>query len=233
MSASPDTVATRTEAMLQNFVTQVPADAGQAFASEQAGLDADGLPDGIAQPDSVMPDGELLDEHGDATSLAKARGGKPAVVVFYRGAWCPFCNVALRTYQDQLQPELARRGVELIAISPQKPDGSLSMQQSNGLTYTVLSDPGNEIATALGLLTAPSAETIEAQLTLGLKLTELNADGTHALPRCPPSRLSTPPGSSAGSRFTPTTLSVPRPRTSSPPTTRRSDHAHRRPGPPR
>ncbi|MGH7746034.1 MAG: hypothetical protein ACREQ5_14860, partial [Candidatus Dormibacteria bacterium] len=43
--------------------------------------------------------------------------------VFYRGAWCPYCNIALRTYQAALVPELARRGVPLLAISPQAPDG--------------------------------------------------------------------------------------------------------------
>ncbi|MEV8615277.1 redoxin family protein [Amycolatopsis sp. NPDC051373] len=46
-----------------------------------------------------MPDGDLLDAHGAATTLTAARAGKPAVVVTYRGAWCPYCNIALRTYQ--------------------------------------------------------------------------------------------------------------------------------------
>ena len=104
------------------------------------------------------------------------------MVVFYRGAWCPYCNVALRAYQDQLAPALDDRGAGLIAISPQKPDGSLSMTETNKLTFTVLSDPGNQIAAALGVLTAPSADTIDAQSSLGLDLTELNADGTRTLP---------------------------------------------------
>ena len=81
-----------------------------------------------------MPDGDLLDVHGDPTSLTRLRGGRPAVVAFYRGAWCPYCNIALRTYQSELVPALGRRGVELIAISPQKPDGSLTSAQSNELT---------------------------------------------------------------------------------------------------
>ena len=55
-----------------------------------------------------MPDGDLLDVHGAPTSLARLRGGRPAVVVFYRGAWCPYCNIALRTYQAELVPALGR-----------------------------------------------------------------------------------------------------------------------------
>ena len=64
-----------------------------------------------------------------------------AVLVFYRGAWCPYCNIALNTYQAELVHELADRYVALVAISPQAPDGSLSMQEKNELTFAVLSDP--------------------------------------------------------------------------------------------
>jgi peroxiredoxin len=88
----------------------------------------------------------------------------------------------LRTYQAELVPALGQRGVELIAVSPQKPDGSLTSAQSNELTYSVASDPGNQIATALGILTEPSPDSVAAQIKLGLDLTEANADGGKALP---------------------------------------------------
>ena len=76
-----------------------------------------------------------------------AAGSGTSVLVFYRGAWCPYCNIALSAYQEQLLPQLTGRGIPLVAISPQKPDGSLSMQQKNDLAFTVVSDPGNAIAT--------------------------------------------------------------------------------------
>ena len=62
------------------------------------------------------------------------------------------------------------------------PDGSLSTKESKELTFTVLSDPGNQIARQLGILTAPSDGTRAAQLQLGLDLTQVNADGTTGLP---------------------------------------------------
>ena len=102
--------------------------------------------------------------------------------MFYRGGWCPYCNITLRTYQAQLVPALAERGIGLIAISPQTPDGSLSTKKSKQLTFTVLSDPGNQIAAQLGILTAPSEGARAAQLQLGLDLTQVNADGTTGLP---------------------------------------------------
>lgn len=182
MSRATDTIAARTQQMLENLATQMPAQAAQTFEAEQAGLEATGRPEGVATAGAPMPDGKLLDVHGNPTSLSAARGGRPAVVVFYRGAWCPYCNVALRSYQDHLVPALTDRGAALIAISPQKPDGSLSMAETNELTFTVLSDPGNQISAALGILTAPTADAVDAQSSLGLDLTELNADGTRSLP---------------------------------------------------
>lgn len=176
------TIAEQVTTLKENMASQAPAGALEPFAAEQTGLDAAGIPDGVAAPGTAMPDGDLLDAHGTPTTLSASRSGRPAVVVFYRGAWCPYCNIALRTYQQQLAPALAEQGIELIAVSPQKPDGSLSMQETNELTYTVLSDPGNQIAGQLGIRTAPSADARQAQAAHGLDLAQVNADGTHGLP---------------------------------------------------
>jgi peroxiredoxin len=72
--------------------------------------------------------------------------------------------------------------VRLVAVSPQAPDGSLSMKEKNELTFTVLSDPGNRLAASVGIVTAPSVEARSAQLQFGLDLTAVNADGTTSLP---------------------------------------------------
>jgi peroxiredoxin len=176
------TIAEQVVTLNEGMTAQAPAEILAKFGAEQADLDAAGVPSGVAVAGSPMPDGDLLDAHGAATTLEKARDGKPAVVVFYRGAWCPFCNIALRTYEQQLVPELSARGVTLIAVSPQKPDGSLSMQETNELTFAVLSDPANQIAGQLGILTTPSDDARSAQAALGLDVTAVNADGTATLP---------------------------------------------------
>jgi peroxiredoxin len=161
---------------------QLPADVAGAFAAEQRGLAAGAIPVPKAASGDQMPDGHLLDVAGRPTSLAAALCSRPGVIVFYRGGWCPYCNIALRTYQAQLVPALAERRIPLIAISPQTPDGSLSTRETKQLTFTVLSDPGNQIASRLGILTAPSDGARAAQLQLGLDLTQVNADGTTTLP---------------------------------------------------
>jgi peroxiredoxin len=177
-----DTIANRVAALQSGIGDRLPDDVLSTFGAEQDALQEAGVPAGVAAPGSVMPDAQLLDVHGEPTTLAAAVGGRSAVVVFYRGAWCPYCNLTLRAYQEGLVPLLAERDIPLVAISPQKPDGSLSTQEQNELTFTVLSDPGNRIADALGVLTAPGDATRAAQLTLGIDLSATNADGTYGLP---------------------------------------------------
>jgi peroxiredoxin len=180
MTTTDPTIATQVETLQAQIAGALPADVLAAFAAEQEGLRRAGDPETGAV--GTTPDADLLDVHGRATTLTAARAGRPAVVVFYRGSWCPYCNIALRSYQAQLLPELRERGVELIAVSPQKPDGSLSTQETAELTFTVLSDPGNALARQLGIRTGPTDDARAAQRTLGLDLAELNADGTAELP---------------------------------------------------
>ncbi|MEV7156451.1 peroxiredoxin-like family protein [Streptomyces misionensis] len=171
-------IADQVTALTQAMASQAPTDALDAFHAEQMELDAAGVPAGVAAEGTVLPDASLQDAHGNPTTLRQTRAGRPAVIVFYRGAWCPYCNVALRTYERELAAELGERGVALIAVSPQKPDGSLTMAETNELSYAVLSDPGNVLGHALGIVTRPNDRALQAQASLGLDLAEVNADGT-------------------------------------------------------
>jgi peroxiredoxin len=182
MTTTNPSIAAQTELMHQGAAAHMPAEALAAFSAEQADLRATGTPSGIPVPGTAMPEGDLLDVHGQPTTLATVRGGKPAVVVFYRGGWCPYCNIALRAYEADLLPALRCGGIELVAVSPQKPDGSLSTQQANELSFTVVSDPGNQLARGLGILTEPTADVQVAQRSLGLNLAQSNADGTPIIP---------------------------------------------------
>lgn len=181
-TTEPNTIAARVAHLQAGMATQLPGDALAAFTADQQRMARAGVPAGAAQAGTTLPDPELLGPHGTATTLSALRAGRPAVVVFYRGAWCPYCNLALKTYQEELVPALARRGVAMIAISPQKPDGSLSMAETNALTFDVVSDPGNQIATALGIVIVPSEDSRAATEQLGLDLREANADGGYGLP---------------------------------------------------
>jgi peroxiredoxin len=180
MTTNP--IADGAAALAKNLAEQLPAEVLTSFVTERQQLAEAGIPAGVSKAGEQLPDAELLDAHGKATTLYDALGDKPAVVVFYRGAWCPYCNLALRTYQAELVEPLMRRDATLLAISPQKPDGSLTMQETNELTFTVLSDPGNTIAGRLGILTEPTDDTKASQAALGFEVAATNADGTAVIP---------------------------------------------------
>jgi peroxiredoxin len=101
---------------------------------------------GQQAPAIVLPDatGKTFDV---ATLLAKG----PVIVTFYRGGWCPYCNLELKAYQDLL-PRIAAAGASVVAISPEKPDDTLSTIEKNALAFPVLSDIGQEVGKAFGLV---------------------------------------------------------------------------------
>lgn len=119
-----ETIARRVDEFNVGFTAQIGPELSTVFDREQADLRAAGVPVAALGEGDSAPDAELLDATGSATSLRQIRGGAPTVLVFYRGAWCPYCNLTLRTYQQELLPALQDRGAQLVAVSPQTPEGT-------------------------------------------------------------------------------------------------------------
>jgi peroxiredoxin len=92
----------------------------------------------------------LRDSHGQEVSSADLLKRGPLVVTFYRGVWCPYCNMDLQAIKAAV-PEIRKRGAELVAISPQTAANSRRSQRENKLSFPILSDPGNEVAARFGL----------------------------------------------------------------------------------
>src|SRR5260370_24870290 len=90
----------------------------------------------------TMPRIELPDATGRMVDCGRLLDRGPLVVSFYRGGWCPYCNLELRGLQARLG-DLRALGASIVAISPELPDRSLSTAQKNRLEFPVLSDRGN------------------------------------------------------------------------------------------
>ncbi len=93
----------------------------------------------------------LKNARGTAVDVGTLLKKGPVIVTFYRGGWCPYCNFELKAYQEIL-PQIAAAGASLVAISPEKPDDSLSTAEKNALTFEVLSDIGQKVGRAFGLV---------------------------------------------------------------------------------
>jgi hypothetical protein len=90
------TIAQHVRALAEIMAGQPPNEVMGVFAREQAELASRGAPEGVLSAGATLPDADLLDAHGTATTLYHALGDQVAVVVFYRGAWCPYCNISLQ-----------------------------------------------------------------------------------------------------------------------------------------
>ncbi|REE88566.1 peroxiredoxin [Paenibacillus taihuensis] len=117
---------------------------------------------------------------GDVILFEELQKG-PIVLTFYRGGWCPFCNMQLNAYQ-QILPEIRAMGAQLIAISPQKPDHSLSLQEKEGLEFQVLSDPDGLVTAQYNLLFDVPEDVRELMEGIGVDLSEYNNTSQWVLP---------------------------------------------------
>ena len=146
-----------------------------------ADLRASGIEARALQVGDLAPDITLPDALGRPVRLSTLWERSPLVLVFYRGGWCPYCNLELRAWQQQL-PELQRLGAELVAVSPQTPDNSLSTAEKNELAFPVLSDSALQAATGFGVAFEMPPELIELYSRVGNDLAVLNGNGRWVLP---------------------------------------------------
>src|SRR5579862_8572466 len=98
----PTTIAEQVSRLAETAAAQPRNEIMDAFTREQADLAAREIPSGVIEAGATLPDAELLDPHGETTSLYAALGGRLTVLVLYRGGWCPYCNIALNTYRAEL-----------------------------------------------------------------------------------------------------------------------------------
>ena len=126
------------------------------------------------------PDFELPDANGKKVKLSELLGRGPVVVTWYRGGWCPYCNIALRGFHKSL-PEIRSAGASLVAISPEAPDNSLNTAEKNHLDFEVLSDRGSKVARAYGV-SYKIPKVIAEQFKGRLDLAKYNGDDSGELP---------------------------------------------------
>ncbi len=170
-------------AVIRNyFINEVfPA---QTVAVIQQALDElveSGISDRILKSGDQAPDFTLPNAKGEIIHLSQTLLRGPVVVVFYRGAWCPYCNLHLNALEKAL-PKITGVGGSLLAISPQTPDNSISLAQRNNLTYDVLTDSHNQVARAFGLVYQLSPAIIKLYDSFGVSLSKFNGDESNELP---------------------------------------------------
>ncbi len=128
-----------------------------------------------------MPSFRLSDANGKSVASSDLLKQGNLVVVFYRGAWCPYCNLYLKKLQENL-PDIKAQGANIVAISVENPDKSLSVAQKNKVSFDVLSDPNLDTARKFGIVYQLDGATDEKYKGFGIDLVKQNTTKTPDLP---------------------------------------------------
>ncbi|WP_396600317.1 peroxiredoxin-like family protein [Algibacter sp. R77976] len=128
------------------------------------------------------PNFELPNQEGKPILLATLLEQGPVVVTFYRGDWCPYCNLQLRALQAKLN-DIHALGATLVAISPQVPDGSLTESEISKMEFIVLSDQDAKVAQQYGVAwEVPEFLMEHMRVDRGLNLDKVNNGNGAILP---------------------------------------------------
>lgn len=130
---------------------------------------------------AVMPEFTLNDSLGKSVMSSELLKKGNLVVVFYRGAWCPFCNKYLHTLQQNLT-QIRANGGDLVAISVEPADRSMAVAKKNELLFTVLSDPDLTVARKFGIVYQLPPEIDEKYKGFGIDLVKYNSTEKPELP---------------------------------------------------
>ncbi|MFK4065730.1 peroxiredoxin-like family protein [Streptomyces sp. NPDC029674] len=160
---------------------RLPPDVLEVMDRAAAELAASGLAERALTVGAPAPRFTLPSATGQEVSLEALLAEGPVVLTFYRGAWCPYCNLALRALQ-QHQGDFAARGARLVAVSPQIPDETLSLTEKEQLGFDVLSDIGSDVAEQYGVAFDLSDELGALYDRLGFDLDRVNDGHARTLP---------------------------------------------------
>ena len=142
---------------------------------------ASSLPDPGIKVGEKAPDFTLKNAFGEEISLKEELKKGPVILVFYRGAWCPFCNMHLHVLQQSL-PQFKRYGAQLITITPQTPDKSAEQIGKDGYPFQVLSDLDSQVMKDYKLYFELSDDLVAVYKRIGLDIEAFNGKGRNVLP---------------------------------------------------
>lgn len=159
----------------------MPPDKVAVMERSLAELKVSNMIEQAPQVGQSLPDATLLDVNGSSKRLFDVIGDKSAIVTFYRGGWCPYCNLQLHAYSIHLE-EIESLGATLVAISPELPDQSLTTKQKNDLKFGVLSDKNNQYARSLKIVFELNNDLKALYTEFGISLEKNQGNDSSELP---------------------------------------------------
>ena len=161
------------------FVSILFLISGYALAGDDVPLNANDISPLLVG--ETIPDVTLQNIEGKAVKLQAAVSKQPTLIIFYRGSWCPYCNTHLGELA-KLEPELIKMGIQILAISPDKPKYLQEAIDKNDLKYTLLSDSKAIAIKAFGLAFKLDSDTVKKYKEWGIDLEKQSGESHFILP---------------------------------------------------
>jgi peroxiredoxin len=132
-------------------LAKFPEEVKNVLLGDLKELKESGLIEKAPNMGDTLKDFSLTNHRNEIIRLIDLRKQGPVVITFYRGGWCPYCNLELRAYQ-QILPQIKAAGASLIAITPEVPDESLTTSERHALEFEVLTDKNSDYAREIGIV---------------------------------------------------------------------------------
>jgi peroxiredoxin len=169
------------DALKAQLATKLPLEARETMHRATEALKASGLAERAARVGQQAPDFSLPDSDGAIVRSNDLLARGPLVISFYRGLWCPYCNLELQALQESIG-DIRRAGAELVVISPQTAVNSRRSIRAANLQFPILIDKGNAVAARFGLRFSLPDDLIALYKSLGNNLPLVNGDDSWTLP---------------------------------------------------
>ena len=167
--------------MQESSSYKIPAEKKKVMEESLDALKKSKIEEKVIKVGKKMPEINLKNAHGKTVKLSELRKKGPVIVTFYRGSWCPYCNAQLSNYQQNLS-EFKKRGAQLVAITPEKPDLSVLLEQNKRLDFEILHDKDNKFANKIGLVFGVSNELKDIYKNFGIDLEKSQGNAEWKLP---------------------------------------------------
>lgn len=146
---NPDSLAQELSEVEAKFLKENGTEKTKIFTQFVGELDPVDVKSHALKTGEFAPDFTLKNALGESVTLSAEIKKGPVILTWYRGGWCPYCNLAL-AYLQRFLAQFREAGAELIAITPEKPDETLTTKEKHDLEFEVLTDADNKIAKLYG-----------------------------------------------------------------------------------
>ena len=174
-------LATQIQQFNIKLAAQVPQEVLEAFGKSIEDLKTKNIEEKSIKIGETIPNFSLKNAKNEVVNSSDILKNGKMIIAFYRGSWCPYCNLELKALQEKIS-EFKEKNATLVAISPQSPDNSLTVIEKHHLTFEVLTDKDNVFAKQLGIVFELQDFVLPYYHALGIDLSSFNENTNNSLP---------------------------------------------------